>query len=113
MSVATFAPTVEYDENGYSLDESSDSWKSLCQNLPCSLSLQWPGYTTTKFEVILNGEPAVIQPWKGICPTPPGFPAASGAKSGSTAGCPTKTSLLPFPACRLRPSGGCSIASRG
>ena len=73
MSVATFAPTVEYDENGYSLDESSDSWKSLCQNLPCSLSLQWPGYTTTKFEVILNGEPAVIQPWKGICPTPEGF----------------------------------------
>jgi hypothetical protein len=82
MTVTGFTPTRDYDENGYSFDEASDAWKSLCENLPCSLSLQWPGYTTTKFEVTLKGEPAVIQPWKGNCPTPPGLPGGIGGEVG-------------------------------
>jgi hypothetical protein len=113
MTAAAFTPTLEYDENGYSFDEASDAWKSLCENLPCSLSLHWPGYATTKFEVTLKGEPAVIQPWIGNCPSPLDSLAASAAKSVSTAGCPEETSLRPFQACRLRSSGGCSIASHG
>jgi hypothetical protein len=82
MTAAAFTPTREYDENGYSFDEASDAWKSLCENLPCSLSLHWPGYATTKFEVTLKGEPAVIQPWKGNCPSPPGLPGGIGGEVG-------------------------------
>jgi hypothetical protein len=62
------SPTFGYgDGRGYSYVETSESWKALCQDVPCFLALQWPDYTTTKFETILKGQPAVIQPWKGWC----------------------------------------------
>jgi hypothetical protein len=61
------SPTFRYGENGYSFDETSESWKELCRPLPCFMALQWPGYATAKFEVTLKGQPAVIQVWKGWC----------------------------------------------
>lgn len=62
------SPTVGYgDSRGYSYVETSESWKQLCQSLPCFLALQWPDYATTKIEVTLKGQPAVIQLWKGWC----------------------------------------------
>jgi hypothetical protein len=45
------SPTVRYQDNrGYSFDETSESWKQLCASLPCFMALQWPDYTTAKFE---------------------------------------------------------------
>jgi hypothetical protein len=62
------SPTVRYGDNrNYLFDETSESWKQLCSNLPCFMALQWPDYTTAKFEVTLKGQSAVIQVWKGWC----------------------------------------------
>jgi hypothetical protein len=39
----------------------------MCLSLPCCMLLQWPDYATATFETTLNGQPAVIQTWKGYC----------------------------------------------
>jgi len=55
--------------------------------------MQWPQYLTAKLEVVIDGEPAVIQCWKGLCEdalskiTVPGigdieFPGGFGAEVG-------------------------------
>ena len=78
------SPTVRYNDNrGYAFDETSESWKQLCASLPCFMALQWPDYTTAKFEVTLKGQPAVIQVWKGWCPKFLGlqdFPGGNGGE---------------------------------
>ena len=55
------------DSNGYSYVENSDSWKKTCEALPCFKALQWPDYDTTIVEDTINGQPVVIQLWKGNC----------------------------------------------
>ena len=63
------SPTIEYtDARGYGMNETSESWKQLCSALPCFAGLHWPGYATLVFEETINGEPVVIQLWKGLCP---------------------------------------------
>jgi len=67
------SPTINYWDSGYNFDETSESWKELCQSFPCFLALQWPGYATGICEDKIDGEPVVIQWWKGWCPRFLGF----------------------------------------
>ena len=68
------SPTIRYSEGaGYNFDETSESWKKLCQSLPCFLALQWPGYATGIIEDVIDGQNVVIQWWKGWCPKFLGF----------------------------------------
>lgn len=80
------AYTYQYtDARGYSYDETSEYWKQLCQILPCSLALAWPGYETSAQKVTLQGQPAVIQLWRGHCERFFGdsnFPGGYGAEVG-------------------------------
>jgi hypothetical protein len=80
------AYTYQYtDGRGYSYDETSEYWKQLCQILPCSLALAWPGYETFAQKVIIQGQPAVIQLWRGHCERFFGdsnFPGGYGAEVG-------------------------------
>lgn len=73
------------DSNGYQYDETSEQWKMMCQVLPCSLALRWPGYATASVNVTLKGRPAVIQVWRGHCQRVLGdasFPGGYGAEVG-------------------------------
>jgi hypothetical protein len=82
----TFSPTITYvDANGYSYNETSDKWKQLCSGLPCFAALQWPDYATMAFDDVINGQPVVIQVWKGWCQKFLGlqsFPGGIGAEVG-------------------------------
>ncbi len=62
-------PTIEYtDSNGYEYVETADWWKQACVVLPCFAALEWPGYATKVIEgTIIDGQPVVIQLWKGLC----------------------------------------------
>jgi hypothetical protein len=74
-----------YSQAGYQFSETSEYWKMMCQLLPCCLLLQWPGYQTAKVDVVLNGQPAVIQVWRGHCQRFLGdsnFPGGYGAEVG-------------------------------
>ena len=76
------------DANGYSYVETSERWKELCSGLPCFAALQWPGYATEVVESEIDGEPVVIQLWKGWCQKflgLPFFPALS-ARCGCAPG---------------------------
>jgi hypothetical protein len=55
------------DARGYSYVSVSESWKDLCAMLPCFAALQWPGYSTDFFDDEIDGQPVVIQLWKGWC----------------------------------------------
>lgn len=73
------------DSNGYQYSETSEYWKMMCQVLPCSIVLQWPGYATATVNVTLKGKPAVIQVWRGHCQRFLGdssFPGGYGAEVG-------------------------------
>ena len=61
MSEAVLA----YEENGYRFVETSEKWKQLCSVLPCFAQVKWPGYPTKVIEDEINGNPVVIQLWKG------------------------------------------------
>jgi hypothetical protein len=66
-------------------DETSESWKELCQAFPCFDALQWPDYATTHVDTTINGQAVVIQLWKGWCPKFVGlsnFPGGVGAEVG-------------------------------
>jgi hypothetical protein len=80
------SPTIAYsDARGYGYVETSESWKQLCQGLPCFAALAWPGYSTKVFETTLKGQPAVIQLWKGNCEKFLGlasFPGGFGGEAG-------------------------------
>jgi hypothetical protein len=79
-------PTIEtVDSRGYSYVETSEWWKDLCSVLPCFSALQWPGYATTVIDDVINGQPVVIQLWKGWCQKFLGlqfFPGGIGAEVG-------------------------------
>lgn len=73
------------DASGYSYCETSEYWKNMCQDLPCTLALAWPDYETQTFEMTLNGQPAVVQVWRGHCQRFLGdswFPGGYGAEVG-------------------------------
>jgi len=83
------APTIRYaNEGGYSYNETSESWKRMCTAFPCFWALQWPGYATDVVEDVIDGQPVVIQLWKGLCQKFLGFagvqyfPGGVGAEVG-------------------------------
>ena len=80
------SPTVvTRDRHGYAYDATSPEWKTLCSALPCFAAMEWPGYATAVFEAVIDGQPAVIQPWKGFCPqffARTDFPGGVGAEVG-------------------------------
>src|SRR2546426_2571055 len=80
------SPTVLYiDGRGYRYVETSDSWKKMCTAFPCFGALQWPDYATKWFPATINGQPVVIQLWKGYCEKFLGlerFPGGIGAEVG-------------------------------
>ena len=81
----TAATVVYSDVRGYQYDETSDYWKGLCSALPCFALLTWPGYKTTIVEDMIDGEPVVIQLWKGRCQylfARPDVPGGVGAEVG-------------------------------
>jgi len=68
------SPTFQYtDVSGYKYDETSEQWKQMCTNFPCFELLQWLGYSTKVVDTVsgqpltINGQPVVIQLWKGTC----------------------------------------------
>jgi hypothetical protein len=66
----------------------------MCRALPCFKALQWAGYATTVVEDTINGQPVVIQLWKGWCPQflgLPNFPGGMGAEVGVYRRIPGKT----------------------
>jgi hypothetical protein len=96
------SPTFGYtNANGYSYDETSESWKQMCSSLPCFAAIQWPDYATKVVEDTINGQPVVIQLWKGWCPKFLGlqkFPGGTGAEVGVYRRIPGKVrpTSLPF-----------------
>ena len=55
------------DSRGFSSVATSETLKGLASGLPCFWGLQWPGYATDVVETTINGEPVVVQLWKGWC----------------------------------------------
>ena len=80
------SPTFHYtDASGYQYDETSERWKQLCTDIPCFAALQWLGYATQVREGRIDGQPVVIQLWKGDCQKFLGlqqFPGGIGAEVG-------------------------------
>jgi hypothetical protein len=80
------SPTCQYaDASGYEYDETSEQWKQLCTAFPCFALLEWPGYSTQVVEDTIDGQPVVIQLWKGNCEKFLGlqsFPGGIGAEVG-------------------------------
>ncbi len=70
------------DSRGYTYNQTSESLKEFARALPCFLAMQWPGYTTGIVEDRINGEPVVIQWWKGWCQNFLGFLPASPLPGG-------------------------------
>jgi hypothetical protein len=79
-------PTIgSQDRDGYHYVETSERWKQLCAVLPSFLALRWPGYATALVEDVIDGEPVVLQLWKGWCQKFLGiqeFPGGIGAEVG-------------------------------
>jgi hypothetical protein len=62
------SPTVRSTVRGYDYDETSPDWKTMCLALPCFKEVRWPDYDTAIVEGTIDGEPVVIQLWKGLVP---------------------------------------------
>lgn len=98
------SPTIRYrGQNDTMFNETSESWKAMCSVLPCSLALQWPGYSTAIVEDVIDGNSVVIQLWKGWCPKFLGpvvqvFPGGVGGEVGIYRRIPGKVrpASLPF-----------------
>jgi hypothetical protein len=79
-------PTVAArDGAGFGYVETSERWKLACRVLPCFTALRWPGYATAVVEDTIDGEPVVIQLWKGWCQKfleLDSFPGGIGAEVG-------------------------------
>jgi hypothetical protein len=86
LAQALSNPTIQYaDARGYKYDETSEPWKQMCTAFPCFDALQWPGYASYSFNDTINGQPVVIQLWKGTCQKFLGmnqFPGGIGAEVG-------------------------------
>jgi len=80
------SPTIpSVDNNGYGYVENAAWWKDACVSLPCFTALQWPDYDTKIVEDVIDGQPVVIQLWKGWCQKFLGlddFPGGVGAEVG-------------------------------
>lgn len=64
----SLSPVVSYtDANGYRYVETADWWKKACSVLPSFAALRWPDYSTKVIDDTINGQPRVIQLWKGLC----------------------------------------------
>ena len=97
--------TIRYsDERGYDYCETADDWKTACLALPCFTAVQWPDYGTAVIEDVIDGQPVVIQLWKGWCQKfldDPDFPGGIGAEVGiyvRTQGKAPRDRLEHFPA---------------
>jgi hypothetical protein len=55
------------DADGNEYTECSEWLAQLCTALPCFPAVQFPGYDTKIFEDTIDGNPVVIQLWKGRC----------------------------------------------
>jgi hypothetical protein len=55
----------------YEYVETSERWQEMCSEHPCFDALQWPGYDSIHLDIEINGEPVVIQLWKGMVPNVP------------------------------------------
>lgn len=65
----SLSPVKSYtDSNGYKYVETADWFKKACSVLPCFAALRWPDYPTKVIDDTINGNPRVIQLWKGWCP---------------------------------------------
>jgi|tagenome__1003787_1003787.scaffolds.fasta_scaffold20746632_1 hypothetical protein len=104
------SPTIQStDSRGYTYTENAPWWKQMCTAFPCFLALQWPGYATTIVEANFDGQPVVIQLWKGWCPKFLGltnFPGGVGLEVGvyrriPGKGRPTSLPFLPAPLAAL------------
>ncbi len=98
------SPTREYsDDRGYDYVETADWWKQDCASLPSFGALCWPDYATKVIEDVIDGQPVVIQLWKGWCQKFLGrsdFPGGIGAEVGIYRRIPGKappTRLPDFP----------------
>ena len=95
------SPTVRYRASeDHLVNETSESWKALCSGLPCSLALQWPGYSTAIVNAVIDGQDVVIQFWKGWCPKFLGlsaFPGGMGAEVGIYRRMPGRIRPTSFP----------------
>lgn len=100
------SPTIHStDSRGFSYTENSPWWKEKCTVFPCFTALCWPGYATRIWEATIDGQPVVIQAWKGWCPKFLGlgdFPGGVGLEVGvyqRTPGrqLPTSLPFLPAP----------------
>jgi len=102
LAQALSNPTKRYaDSRGYQYDETSDPWKQMCTAFPCFGALQWPGYASIWIEDRINGQPVVIQLWKGTCQKFLGmnqFPGGIGAEVGVYRRIPgrARPAALPF-----------------
>lgn len=80
------SPTVAAkDGKGFGYVETSEAWKRACAVLPCFTALRWPGYATEVVEDSIDGQPVVIQLWKGWCQKfleLDSFPGGVGAEVG-------------------------------
>lgn len=79
-------PTIGVvDTRGYSYVETSERWQVMCRELPCFDALRWPGYDAVHLDIEIDGEPIVVQLWKGWCQKFLGldfFPGGIGAEVG-------------------------------
>jgi hypothetical protein len=91
------------DERGYGYVETAEWWKEACEVLPSFSEVWWPDYSTKVIEDTINGQPVVIQLWKGWCQKFLGrsdFPGGIGAEVGVYHRVPGKvlpTNLPNFP----------------
>jgi hypothetical protein len=80
------SPTKQYsDKHGYAYVETADWWKEACASLPSFAEVWWPDYSTKVVEDVIDGQPVVIQLWKGWCQKFLGqndFPGGIGAEVG-------------------------------
>jgi hypothetical protein len=62
------SPTIQAtDARGYHFVETADWWKKACEPLPSFAEVWWPDYSTKIVEDTIDGNPVVIQLWKGWC----------------------------------------------
>ena len=55
------------DERGYRYVETANWWKRACETLPSFAAVRWPDYSTEVVDAVIDGQPVVIQLWKGWC----------------------------------------------
>jgi hypothetical protein len=76
----------EDTKDGLSYVETSQYWKEFCSPLPCFAELWWPDYLTKVIKTSIDGNPVIIQLWKGWCQRFGGrwgnFPGGMGAEVG-------------------------------